>query len=257
MSVFLLKLIAMVSMFIDHFAFWLANNNTAMRNIGRLAFFIYAFLIAESYYHLKGKPDRLRNHLIKLLVLCVISEPLYDFFEHVKWYYPVSQSVMPTLTLGFIALIGSGWWYRKTVGKRIISIAGCVWICFSVTMASFILKSDYAFCGVVLIVMFYLYLIYVDKMTVGKRLISLLVIEVIYILIDLWARTDFGSWQEFTDMANLLSMWKYGAMVAMVPFVLYNRKLGYHSKWFGWLYSVFYPLQFIVLIFARYSLRGF
>lgn len=247
----------MVSMFIDHFAFWLVNNNTAMRNIGRLAFFIYAFLMAESYYHLKGKSDRLRNHLIKLLVLCVISEPLYDFFEHVKWNDSSSQSVMVTLALGFIALVGAGWCFRKYVNKRALSIAGSIGICFAAAIVSYLLKSDYAFCGVVLIVMFYLYLSYADKMTIGKRMISLLSIEVIYILIDLWSRTGFGSWQEFMDMAHLLSMWKYGAAVAMIPLVFYNRKLGYHSKWFRWVYSIFYPLQFVVLIIARYNIRGF
>ena len=43
MSVFILKLIAMCSMLIDHIAFALVNNNIALRNIGRFAFFIYAF----------------------------------------------------------------------------------------------------------------------------------------------------------------------------------------------------------------------
>ena len=65
-------------MLIDHIAFWLVNNNNVMRNIERFTFAIYAFLIAESYFHLKKKTDRLRSHMLKLLFLSIVSEPLRD-----------------------------------------------------------------------------------------------------------------------------------------------------------------------------------
>ena len=257
MSVFVLKLTAMAAMLIDHIAFWLVDNNAAMRNIGRLAFFIYAFLMAESYYHLKDKPERLRNHLLKLLILCLVSEPLFDCFDHVKWIDWSSQSVMPTLTMGFLALIGSGWWSRKNAGNRTAGITGSACICLAAAMVSFFIKSDYAFCGVVLVILFYLYLSKADGLTFPWRLLALLGIEAVYILIDIWSRTGFGSWQQFIEMAVLLSVWKYGAAAAMLPLAFYNRDLGYHSRWFGWLYSIFYPLQFLVLIIVRYYRMGF
>ena len=257
MSVFILKLIAMCSMLIDHIAFALVNNNIAMRNIGRFAFFIYAFLIAESYFHLREKPEKLRNHLIKLLILCVISEPLFDRFDHYKWIDPSSQSVMPTLLLGFAALICTGWWCRRFEKKGSAKVIGSITICFAAALFSYYLNSDYAFGGVVLVVLFYLYLKQADYLRVPQRLVFLLGVEAVFMAFDIWRRVGFGNWQEFKEMANVLSMWKYGLAVSMIPLAFYNRKLGYHSKWFSWLYSIFYPLQYVVLIIARYFIRGF
>ena len=119
MSVFILTLIAMISMFIDHTAFWLVNNNLVMRNIGRLAFVSYCFLIAESYYHLKDKPDRLKKHVIKLLFLFVLSEVPYDLFDHRKLMDFSSQNVILTLLLGFLSLIIAGYIKRKTNNKTL------------------------------------------------------------------------------------------------------------------------------------------
>ena len=257
MSVFILKLIAMCSMLIDHIAFSLVNNNLAMRNIGRFAFFIYALLIAESYIHLREKPEQLKSHLIKLLVLCVVSEPLFDRFDHYKWIDTSSQSVMPTLMLGFVALICAGWWRGKYQNKKAISGIGATGIYFASALFSYFLNSDYAFGGVVLVVLFYLYLTQVDHLKFPQRLVFLLAIEAVFMLFDIWRRVDFGNWLEFKEMANVLSVWKFGLAVSMLPLAFYNRKLGYHSKWFSWLYSIFYPLQFVVLIIARYFIRGF
>ena len=64
MSVFILKLIAMGSMVIDHLGYSYFFGNQVMRFIGRFAFIIYAFLIAEGYYHLKRKLNRLKGYLI-------------------------------------------------------------------------------------------------------------------------------------------------------------------------------------------------
>lgn len=257
MTVFVLKLIAMISMVIDHTAFWLVDNNLVMRNIGRLAFVIYAFLIAESYYHLKDKPGRLRRHAFKLLILCLVSEIPFDLFDHVKLVDFESQSVMPTLMFGFLALVASGWWQEKKAGNRPIAVVGSVIIVLAMAMVSYWSRSDYCFSGVVLIFLFYIYLRHVSNLSLPRRIIFLYLIEAFFIITDIWRRTQFGTWQEFVDMGLILSQWTAGAVVMFLPLAFYNRKLGYNSKWFSWLYSFFYPLQFVVVLIARYFMRGF
>ena len=38
-------------------------------------------MIAEGYYHIKDKPDRVKEHLVKLACLTVVSEFAYDYME--------------------------------------------------------------------------------------------------------------------------------------------------------------------------------
>ena len=110
---FVLKLIAMITMVIDHTGAFLCDNNPIMRFIGRIAFLTYAFLMAEGYYHLKEKPDRLRYHVIKLGVLAVITEPIHDLCAKRIWPDFAYHNSLFTLLIGFAALIVSGWWKKK------------------------------------------------------------------------------------------------------------------------------------------------
>lgn len=82
-------------------------------------------------------------------------------------------------------------------------------------------------------------------------------IDAAYICTYIWASAEFGSWPAIAEAAASFNRRLIGSLVAIIPLAFYNRKLGYHSKWFGWLYSIFYPLQFAVLIIARYFIRGF
>ena len=59
MSGFILRIIAMITILVDHIACNLLDNQVIMRSFGRIAFPIYAFLLAEGfliYYKDKHKP---------------------------------------------------------------------------------------------------------------------------------------------------------------------------------------------------------
>ena len=257
MTVFILKLIAMSTMLVDHVAFWLVDNNNVMRNIGRIAFPIYAFLIAESYYHLRDKSNRLKSHLVKLIILSLISEPFRDQYIRLKWINWDTQNTLPTLVLGFAALIISGWWCRKHQQNRVLIVIGSVIVFCAAALGTYIIRSGYEVGGIVLIVLLYLYLNRADNMEIQQRLGLLFLINIVYICTYIWASAGFGSWTAITEAAASFNRRLIGSLVAVIPLAFYNRKLGYHSKWFNWLYSIFYPLQFAVLIIARYLIRGF
>jgi len=77
MSVFQLKIIAMATMICDHMGWWLyleglidSGLYTLMRSIGRMAFPIFAFLIANGYTHTR---DRGR-YLTRLMAFAAISQ---------------------------------------------------------------------------------------------------------------------------------------------------------------------------------------
>lgn len=250
MTAFVLKLIAMVSILSDHIGYQFFNNNLLMRSVGRLAFILYAFLIAESFYHLRNKPDRLKYHLIKLLILCAVSEIPFNLFDYDSWFYLTIQNVLFTLTLGYAALIFSDWWMKRWRNKN-VGIAGSVVICLLAAAASYYIRSEYKFAGVLLIVFFYLYLRKADEMNLWQRIVVLVVVIAVYWLFYVWARAGFRGDPELPKMWTGLKRYLPGTLAAIIPLALYNRRLGYHSRWFQILYSSFYPLQFIVLLIVR------
>jgi len=95
-----LKIIAIVSMVIDHCAYFLMDNGTilydVMRCVGRIAFPVFAFLVAEGVAYTHNR----KRYFAQLLVFAVISE--------VPWYLlngsDGTHNVMFTLTLGVVAL---------------------------------------------------------------------------------------------------------------------------------------------------------
>ena len=78
MSALILKLIAAVTMTVDHAGLILFGNALWMRLVGRLAFPLYAFFIAEGFRHTK---NRLRYFLMIFLlgvgcqIVCAIADP--------------------------------------------------------------------------------------------------------------------------------------------------------------------------------------
>lgn len=95
-----LKIIAVVSMVVDHCAYYLMDGNTmayeVMRCFGRIAFPVFAFLVAEGFAHTRNR----MRYFLSLLLFAAVSE--------VPWYLlngaDGTHNVMFTLALGVSAL---------------------------------------------------------------------------------------------------------------------------------------------------------
>jgi hypothetical protein len=137
-----LKVIAMVTMVIDHTACYFVSGGweyECMRGIGRIAFPIFAFLIAEGYRHTRRKWDYGRNLLI------------FAFISEIPWmllHTDGSHNVLFTLLAGFccIAILD------KLRSHKVMLILLVLLIAFSAS----VLNSDYGIQGVALILIFYL-----------------------------------------------------------------------------------------------------
>ena len=252
MSVFILKILAMSSMLSDHIAYaFVDQDQLLMRKIiGRLAFILYAFLMSESYYHLRGKPGKLRQHVIKLLILGVGSEFLYDMFDYGRWVDFSTQNVIWTLLLGFSMLICSGY-IREHVQNRVVRTVAIAAVCIAAAATAHFIKCNYGFAGVILIGMFYIYLCRADALGPLHKLGCLALIEAVFCFLFVWESVGFGGWSALTEKAWNLREWGIGIAAALIPLVFYNRELGYRSKWFNRFYSLFYPLQFAVILIVR------
>lgn len=101
LSSFGLSLIAAASMTVDHAAVVLAAASPfyyAMRSFGRIAFVIFAFLLAQS----ADKTSSIKRFCLRLAAFAVMTEPIFDITFYQRWFYMGHQNVFFTLLLGVI-----------------------------------------------------------------------------------------------------------------------------------------------------------
>lgn len=138
-----LKLIACLTMLIDHIGAILYPDISLLRMIGRLSFPIFAFLIVEGFHHTKS----IKKFGIRLGIFALISEIPYDlaFRGNVLDFY--RQNIFFTLFLGLMCL----WFYKryKTSNQVVGVFAVCIFGIISV-----LLKTDYSIYGIGMIFAF-------------------------------------------------------------------------------------------------------
>lgn len=97
-----LKIIACITMVIDHVGFLFFPDQEIWRIIGRLSFPLFAFLIAEGYHHTKD----VRMYVKRLFLFALISQLPYMLLLHAGGMEIFELNVFFTLLTGLLALIG-------------------------------------------------------------------------------------------------------------------------------------------------------
>ncbi len=120
-----------------------------LRQVGRLAFPIYCFLLVEGFLHTHD----VKKYLLRLAAFAALSEVPFDLAFFGVPFYPQYQNVFFTLLLGLVCLL----WLRYTEKQpgtkaRLLGILGI--LCCGA--AAELLQTDYGFAGVALIAVLYL-----------------------------------------------------------------------------------------------------
>ena len=213
-----LKLIACVTMLIDHTAvvfglpMWL-------RVIGRLAFPIYCFLIVEGIAHTRS-PGR---YFLRLGIMAVISEPIYDFVLYGGRSLWAHQNVLWLLLLGALMVEGMG--RVKQPVWKVLLIVPCYFIADA-------LHLSYGGNGILLIALFAL-----TRELPGGKWIQAAGMVLINGLMPSAHIGLFGA---------SVSVQLFGAL-AMVPIALYSGWKRTKSKALSWGFYIFYPLHLLAL----------
>ena len=139
-----LKVIALVSMTVDHIAYYLMDHNTwgydMMRTVGRMAFPIFAFLLVEGYGHTRST----RKYALSLLAFALISEIPWWLLNHDN-----THNVFFTLLLGLIVIEGINKLGKKPLLWAVLIITICIIAIF--------LHVDYEYSGILLICTFHIF----------------------------------------------------------------------------------------------------
>lgn len=115
-----------------------------LRSIGRLAFPIFCFLLAEgaAHTHNRGK------YLLRLALFAVISEIPFDLALHNQIFYWGSQNVFFTLLLGLLVIVVFQCYPAET-WKGLLALA-------ALGVLAELCGTDYGAAGVAVIVVMYL-----------------------------------------------------------------------------------------------------
>lgn len=215
-----LKLIAIVSMLIDHIGAAVLENgllrspllssdsalydkfaflDKILRAIGRPAFPIFCFLLVEGFLHTRDS----RKYALRLFLFALISEIPFDLAIYrtlVNWGM---QNVFFTLLIGLLVMMACTHFSKNIWMQSVIFALGLV--------AGYLLHTDYGFKGVLLI-------------------------EILYFF-----RYD----RKNQCIAGGISFsWEMTAPLAFLPIYFYNGKRGLSLKYFFYL---FYPVHLLIL----------
>lgn len=195
---------------------------TVMRQIGRVTFPIFCFMITEGFSHTRSKP----KYALRMLAFAIVSEIPYDLALHNGVVdYTSKLNVIFTLLLGMCAL-----WLADEAGTRLKlpewgtalltvgTVAGAAYL-----SGDKLLDVSYHEYGIVLIGVLYL----------ARR--SRLAQVALGCLDGWWYCTEHGSW---------LQMWSAAGLALLL---FYNGKRGRGMKYF---FYVFYPLHLLVIYFV-------
>ena len=212
-----LKLIACLSMFIDHLGAVCFSGMMGFRIIGRLAFPIYCFLLVEGAVHTHD----MKKYILRMGIFALISEVPFDLAFYHRLVYTEHQNVFFTLGLGLLAI----WFLEHPIEH--LDIPDVLYKLLVIIAAGLIAEffnTDYGFTGIAVICIFY----YLRGQPQLKYPIAA-------ILLAAMGGVEFY------------------AVLALIPILLYNGQRGRQTKVMQYGFYIFYPAH-LLLIAALYHL---
>jgi len=233
MNAFTLKLIAVVTMLIDHMGAVMPELfGFHYRVIGRISFPIFVFLIAEGFRHTKNP----RGFMIRLGVFAIVSQPVFAFaifgIDGIRGIsFIQNTNIFYTLFLGGAAIL-----CYNNIKKKILAVIPLL----GFMLIAELLTTDYGAYGVVFI--FCMYVIRV-------KWLRLTAMAICCVWQHLWLFSFAFSWEtEYYGSPVLYFMMIPSTLFAVLLVAFYNGKRGWGLKW---LFYVFYPLHLAALLLLR------
>ena len=143
-NTFTLKMIAIISMLIDHIGYAFFPEVKILRIIGRLAFPIFAYVLTEGFVYTRD----VKKYMLRLGVFALISEIPFDLMRRAVLFETSTQNIFFTLFLGVVMMY--------LVSKTNIVIIQYGIVAFLILVCRF-LHTDYSSTGLLIIIIFYIF----------------------------------------------------------------------------------------------------
>ncbi len=230
----MLRTIAVILMLSDHIWATYMSFGNWMTYIGRMAFPIFAFQIAEGFVH----TSNFKKYALRLLGFALVTEIPFNLFYSSRWFNPYHQNVLFTLLLGLLAIYVIDNAKKNRTAKNIaLSVLWLGLIC----IASVIGFVDYGFLGLLTVVMFYILRDFPFAWL--AQLVAMVLINIVFFEGQMFNVEIFGRMVEIPSQGF--------AVFSLIPIWLYGGKKGKSSKVMQYGFYAFYPVHMLVLYLIK------
>lgn len=215
-----LKIIACITMLIDHIGMILYPDILILRAIGRLSFPIFCFLIAEGIHYTRNY----KKYILRLLLFALVSQIPYYFIK--GSILKLNILFLFIFAVIFIKLIDN-FKQNKVLMSILILISGA-----AITLVDTFNMVNYGWFGVLLIMLFY-YL----RNNPYKYLLAV-ILMVLYPSFNIIIHDDIT-----------FDIIQYCAVFSVIFLYLYNNQIGKLNL--KYLFYYFYPIHISILVIIR------
>lgn len=223
---------AMAFMLLDHLWATVIPGHAWMTCVGRIAFPIFAFMIAEGFHY----THNLKKYILRMLVFAVISEIPFNMMYGTQLIYPYHQNVMWTFLIALLCM-----WAIETVRKKEkpwLTGITALGVTLGGLILGFLAMTDYYGFGVVTVLAFYFFR--------GKKWWNFIgqFIALYWVNVEMLG----GLCYNIEIAGHSFELVQQGfALLALIPIWLYNGRQGHHSKPFQYACYAFYPVHALIL----------
>lgn len=231
----MLRTIAVALMLSDHIWATAMSFGNWMTYIGRMAFPVFAFQIAEGFVH----TSNFKKYALRLLGFAVITEIPFNLFYSSRWFNPYHQNVLFTLLLGLLAISVIDK-VRKNITVKTVALS-LLWLLL-ICVASVIGFVDYGFLGMITVVMFYLLRNFPFAWL--AQLAAMVLINIVFFEGQVFPVEVFGKIFEIPTQGF--------AVFSLIPIWLYGGRKGRSNKIMQYGFYAFYPVHMLILYLIKY-----
>ena len=213
MTTFQIKVLAIIFMLIDHVGLFFLPGVSELRIVGRLAFPLFAWMIANGAKH----THNMEAYLFRLLLFAFISQVPFAAVNRLITPDFSRLNILFTLFLGLCAIA-----MTKRTNKLWIKT---VIVILCITIAQ-LLHTEYGGFGVAMIVLFYRFFSNFPVMILSQTLLFCASVLLLHV-----------------SKTNTFELF---GLLSLLIIAFYNGKRGVRAKY---LFYIIYPLQYVVVYF--------
>lgn len=227
-----LHIFAMLCMLLDHMWATVIPGNTWMTCVGRIAFPIFAFMIAEGCHY----THNMKKYMLRMLGFAIVSEIPFDLMVSGLKFYPYHQNVMWTFFIAMVCIYAVE--SVKKLNKTWLTVPVYTLTVIFGAIIGFVTFVDYYGAGVLTVLVFYFFR---ERKPVNV---------IIQFALLWWLNVEVlgGYYFNVEILGHSFEIVQQGfALLAFIPILLYRGRQGLHTKGFQYFCYAFYPMHCLIL----------